>query len=254
MADKLFGFVLEDDLLVEYHKFMNPQDSKGNYDKDLLKKLLSYHVYPFLYNKKQVDRLGLDVSQTMKVQMTKSNLKNYDLTKLADYTVFKCILSKNEDGFPYVNIYGDKVKASITGTFFSSENRDKARAHIKELCKDARSITLHDKYLSKAEVHNICALLPQRKGLVIRIHNKNISEKTITTYCSSDVKSELCNYCSQWTVEPVDLLVNSHHDRYLIIDDSLVVVLTSGFSNLFSEQKDFSYVISHMGYNPLVKE
>lgn len=250
MPKKLYSFVLEDDLFMEYHKFMNPGEYNGEYDKDTIKKLLSFHVYPFLFNKKQLERLNIDIPKNLKNQMQHSSSKNSELETLVDETVFKCILSTNKDNFPFININSDKIRTSITGTFFSSESRDKAKDHIEKLCKDARSITLHDKYLSRLEAQQICGLLPKRKNLTICIHNGNISGGS---YVFDDINAEFCGYCKDWVVDPRNLLVNSLHDRYLIIDDQMAVIVTSGFSNLFSDLKDVTYIVARIDANPLIR-
>ena len=251
MPKTLYSFVMEDALFEEYHKFMNPKEYGGEFDKDIVKKLLSYHIYPFLFNKRQYERLNLDIPNNLKSQFQHTSWKNVELTTLANETVFKCILSKDKNIFPYININCDKVKTSLTGTFFSLESREKALAHIERLCKDARTITIHDKYLSVDEAQKICGLLPARKGLTIRIHNRNISN---TTYIFTNINTVFCNHCKDWTVEPTDLLVNSHHDRYMIIDDNLAVILTSGFSNLFSDPKDITYIVGSVDSNPLMRK
>lgn len=253
MSKGLYSFVLEDDLFVEYHKFMNPHDSSGDYDKDIIKKLLSYHVYPFLYNKKQIDRININISDSLRRQLNHASCRNYDLTKLVDETIFKCVLSTNKDEYPYININSDKIKTTVTGTFFSTENRDKAISHIARLCNDAKTITVYDKYLSKEEAKELCGLLPKRKGLSIRIHDKDIIEKTSKTYCFSDVESVLNTNCEDWHIEPSNLLVNSHHDRYLIIDDKLAIILTSGFANLFNDTREITYIVSPVTKNPLIR-
>lgn len=253
MSKGLFSFVLEDDLFVEYHKFMNPHNSLGDYDKNIIKKLLSYHVYPFLFNKKQIDRINIDISDSLRMQLNHASYKNYDLTKLVDETVFKCILSTNNDEYPYININSDKIKTTVTGTFFSTENRDKAISHITRLCNNAKTITVYDKYLNKEETKELCALLPKRKGLSIIIHDKDIVERSLKTYCFSDVESVLNTQCKDWCIEPSNLLVNSHHDRYLIIDDKLAIILTSGFANLFNNTREITYIVSPVAKNPLIR-
>ena len=251
MTKNIYSFVLEDNLFWEYNKFMNPQKYDGDYDKDIIKKLLSYHIYPFLFNKSQLERLKIDISPNLKNQLYHAQNKNKELTTLADDTVFKCILSIDKDFFPYININFDKIKASVTGTFFSTENRNKAKDHIAKLCKSANSITLHDKYMTVNVIQNLCTLLPINRKLKIQIHSKDISDGG--AYVFSEINSELCKYNNNWIVEPTELHVYSHHDRYMIIDNKIAIILTSGFHNLFSEQKDITYIVTSITQNPLIK-
>lgn len=252
MAKNLYSFVLEDNLFLEYNKFMNPKQYNEEYDKDIIKKLLSYCIYPFLYNKRQVERLHIDIPINLKSRLYYASNKNKELTTLVDDTVFKCILSIEKNEFPYININSDKIRTSITGTFFSSENRNKAIDHIAKLCKDAKTITLHDKYMTVDDIHQLCELFPTKKNLTIQIHSQDISDGG--AYKFSDIYSELCKHCKDWTIEPKELSVYSHHDRYMIIDDNLAIILTSGYHNLFSGQKDITYIVTHIAQNPLIKK
>lgn len=246
MAKEKYSFALEDNLFEEYHRFMNP--GSGEYDKNIIKKLLSFHIYPFIFNLAQAKRTGITLSSPVSMQLHHTRYSIASLEQLADYTEFHCVLSTTKSDFPYINIFTDKIRTSVSGTFFSTENRDKAKAHIAKLCKSADTITIHDKYLSTSEANQLTRILPTEKKLTIVIHNKNIDG-----YDHQAIKSTLQNACPHWQILEQELLVNSHHDRYLVIDDKTAIILTSGFSNLFSTVKDFTYIVVPIDENPLYR-
>jgi len=248
---EIYSFALEDDLFLHYHWFMHP--GTGEYDKDLVKQLLSYHIYPFIYNIAQAKRTGLKLSYQIQNQLHHKTYRDHDLETLADETEFKCILSSSKCDFPYINIYDDKIKTTLGGTFFHTENREKAKRHINKLCRKARNITIFDKYLTEEDARNLCQLFPKERNLTIHIHNKNIEDKGVPVYGYQAIAKIFNNADKQWEVEGQELLVNSHHDRYIVIDDSLAIVLTSGVANLFSNDRDFTYVITPIKNNMLLR-
>jgi hypothetical protein len=57
---------------------------------------------------------------------------------------------------------------------------------------------------------------------------------------AKDVEA-LQTYCSDWILRKE--ILNSHHDRYLILDDKMEIILTSGFSYLSTVDKEFTYIV-----------
>ncbi len=244
MAKERYSFALENELLLEYLKFIKPEKfSEGDkYNPKIIKSLLSYRVLPFIYGSNQVEELNIDLDTTWKRQ---ADLKNQTLNVLASRTFFKGILSKDKDYFPFVKIGGsDKVTPSISGSFYYKEPRVKAIEHIKALCSQANKILVWDPYLTK-DVDAITALtevLPQNQSVSIVLHNGDINGVNGLNYDHSSVESLLHN-TYQWTIMFEALKVNQHHDRYLIIDDEKQVILTSGLAYLINDNKEITYAI-----------
>lgn len=247
-----YSFVLEDELFREYHKYMNPEECVGEgdiYNSRVIKELLSYHIKPFLYNKAQAERLNIYMPRELEIQLQHKGVNNLRLEELAAHTFYQGILSTSKDSFPYVNIRSssEKIRTVVAGSYYARESRQKAISHIKSLCKDAKEIVVFDKYLSATTSANaldaLSRILPQNKEVRIVIHNRDeYGGNGSIIYDYKDVERRLCGFYA-WTIEEKELRVNSHHDRYLVIDGKREIVVSSGFSYLGDDQKDVTYII-----------
>lgn len=227
---KTAGLVLSDELLTQFYQFMNNRE----HDKVLIKKLLHYYKPVYLTNIAQLDRIKYEPDMTLKINLVKSNLVHQTLEELAQMTRFKIILCTDRNDFPFVNINGDKLENNYSGTFIHHEPRVKAIAHIKALCADVKKeVIVYDKYFCSImnNVEVLKQILPQRK-LTIRFDRNSFSERQ---------QHELKNTCSKWELS--EEMLPENHDRYLIIDNKMEIVLTSGFKYLTDVSKDFSYLV-----------
>ena len=57
--------------------------------------------------------------------------------------------------------------------------------------------------------------------------------------------SQIVQNNSQWSFSPDRIHQNfkNLHDRYLIIDNKIEIILTSGIDNLIDDSKDFTYIV-----------
>lgn len=91
---------------------------------------------------------------------------------------------------------------------------------------------LYDRYFSN-EIGNVDLLekiLPKKK---LEIIYNTISDNDINI---------LKQRCDQWKFTKNPLMKN-RHDRYLIVDEKLEIILSSGFDHLNETSSDFTYVI-----------
>ena len=51
----------------------------------------------------------------------------------------------------------------------------------------------------------------------------------------------LQEYCAKWTF--IDRTLPEYHDRYLVVDDKIEIILTSGFDYLIRNEKEFTYIV-----------
>lgn len=230
------SIVLSDELLSQFYEF----NKNGTYDKKLVEKLLHYYKPVYLTNIAQLNRIDHKPDLTLKSNLAKNGLVSQSLEDLAKKTRFKIILNTNQDDFPFVNINGDKLENNYSGTFLHSESRNKAIAHITALCADAKSeIIVYDKYFHSSknkdiEEQNIAVLkriLPKHR-LTITFDQNSFSENQ-----QAQLKSE----CPAWTLNKKRL--SNNHDRYLIVDNKMEIILTSGFQYLTDTSKDFTYLV-----------
>lgn len=225
-----YSLVLSDSLQTEYYKFKNGKD----YDPEIIKRLLHYYKAPILTNTSQLKRTNTEVEDRLLQNLRHAGYTTQTLEQLAAMTVYKIVLSVDQDTYPFVNINADKIENNLSGCFFRNESRQKAIDHITALCSKAKEICIYDLYFCHAGISNcntLAALLPKKK-LSITYDPSHVS--------TADIQS-MEKRCRDWSFQPKTLL--SNHDRYLIIDNEMEIILTSGFSYLNSKAKEFTYVI-----------
>lgn len=221
-----YSFVLSDELQKEYCNFKEGLE----YDRGLIENLLHYYKPSILTNTSQFKRIGKTISAQLETTLRKSGFTTQPLEDLAQSTVYKIILCTDKEHYPYVNINGDKIENNLTACFFKRENRQKALDHISALCKKAKTICVYDKYSfqSGANTELLKAIFP-------------IKELSIV-YDSQYLDVEMLRaHCEKWTF--VDRTLPEYHDRYLVLDDKLEIILTSGFDYLIKTEKEFTYIV-----------
>lgn len=224
------GLVLDDDLFVEYHKFRNGKEC----DTDTIMKLLHFFQNPLVTNYSQYNRTGIEMPQNLKGQLAHHPLKSADiLTLSAKGTLHKIILTKTSTGFPYLNITDPKnFECNITASYAINEPRHLALQHLKAMCADAKLIMVCDKYLNnKSAANTLKEILPRHKLIIEYLEMDK--EKVL---------DPLKSICAEWEFKQ-NPHMSGYHDRYLIIDSQLEIILTSGFDNLWDRNIDFSYIV-----------
>jgi len=92
----------------------------------------------------------------------------------------------------------------------TSKTREKAISHIKTLCGKAENVCLYDKYITRRGRE-------RDNDHILRIIASLFPEKKMN--------------------------ISDHHDRYLIIDNKMEIILTGGFSTLLDTSKEFTYIV-----------
>lgn len=226
------NLVLSDDLLKEWLKYKQGQD----FDPFTINRILHYSGGKIQTNTSQYIRIGVALPRTLDQTLRSSGYTTQSLVDLAGKTVYGIILDSERTDFPYVCITNDNINPMLGGCFFRDTPRDKAIQHLRELCKNASGITLYDQYLGKGDSWTfnkpiLLSVLPDRE-LTIRYHPDHLLPDRI---------DELRAVRGRWAFEAVNL--PTHHDRYLIVDGNVEVILTSGFYHLRSTAKELTYVL-----------
>lgn len=230
-----YQVVLDDELFKDFHKFKNGEKLEKD-EVEHIKCLLHYFKGNLITNIAQYERTGLTLTPEMKKTLAKNGLKQQTKEELAQSrTMYKVILCCGCSDFPYVNVVSDKEKIenNLSSFYDIAEKRDKAIMHLKALCSGAKKIVVYDKYFEAKEARNIETLvkiLPQKK---LTILFSNIS--------TNGIKSLTEKY-SEWDPQ-LDKTLKGRHDRYIIVDDKLEIVLSSGFDHLSTDSSDLMYVV-----------
>lgn len=225
------AIVLSDDLLKVYYAF---KDNQPTHNRTLEHFLNLYK--PHLTNTKQLERCGIQDAGLMQ-SLANRGLVSQSLEELTERTTFKIILDKNKKDYPYVNIFDDMIENNYTSTYEKDIPREKSHKHIKSLLKDASEIFIYDKYVGSD--WQKCKtffedLIPQKTLFIY--HNEGHL---------NNIKSNIENTHDDWEVD-TDSKYDSYdnlHDRYILIDEKIQIILTSGFQYLFDDRKEFTYII-----------
>ena len=225
------GIVLSDELFKQYYDFK----SKQNFDEKKVKAMLHYFKDMLYTNLRQYEQHGIEPeNKSLKNQLVHNSNKRKSVEELAKETIYKIVLTTDKDTFPYVNVLleTDKIENCLYGGYDNGENRTKAIEHIRAVCEDARKIVVYDNYFDQVanNADTLIDLLPKHK-LNLHCYKMTAAQETKLKAAHAD-----------WTVisETRD---EKKHDRYLVVDDSVEILLSSGFDHLANLNKDFAYVV-----------
>ncbi|GAW87832.1 conserved hypothetical protein [Bathymodiolus platifrons methanotrophic gill symbiont] len=227
-----YSLVLSDDLLQLFLNFKNGKVNNPN----LVEKFLNYYHVPHLTCVDQLKRIGNEDTALLQLLASQGYIAQ-SLEYLVTKTRYKLILNTEKYDYPYVNIDQDKVEKNFTLTFGIGENRDKAIQLITALCLDAKFILIFDRYFCERwnNTKNLFQKVIPHKNITL-LHDDHLTNKT----------SEIKKINRTWTIKcDKKKIFRNAHDRYLLIDNKIEIILSSGFDNLFSTNKDLTCVIRY---------
>lgn len=242
--------VIEDDLAEELCKFKNQE----NYDDKIVERILHYYKPPVLLSKMYMEKYYNDEATLRSIIASSGNICfDEPLEQYADKTIYKIILSRDRNDFPYINVFGDKIENNLSATFLKQDERIKAKKHFKALFDNAKALFVYDNYLSsdfdnnkKCNKNNIDSFIkfaqecfPKRRLDIFYPSSLEFPQKLCT---------DLKKICKDWEIKRnTDSTINNDynglHDRYIIIDRKIQIILTSGIHHLMDKKKDFTYII-----------
>jgi len=229
-----YSLVLSDDLLQLFLNFKHGKVDNPN----LVENFLSYYHAPHLTCVNQLKRIGNEDTALFQPLAAQGYISQ-SLDDLVTKTRYKLILNTEKYDYPYVNIDQDKVEKNFTLTFGIGENRDKAIQLITALCLDAKFILIFDPYFCPRwnNTKNLFQKVIPHKNITL-LHDGHLTNKD----------SEIKKINATWTIKRDRKGTFSNaHDRYLLIDNKIEIILSSGFDNLFSTDKDLTCVIRYKG-------
>lgn len=232
MAKERNGIVISDDLFAEYHKYKRGEE----HNLHVIKRLLHYYKGEIISNIAQYQRCNVDYDRKLEISLRKAGLRQQNLEELAEnHTLYKIILNTERSDFPYVNIMdeeNEKIENNYSSSYDVADSRKKALLHLKGICSHAKEIIVYDRYFS-GKSHNVdtlIKLLPRKK---VDIYYNHISEDDIL---------RMRSVCDEWNFV-YDGGIKNKHDRYIIINKSIEIILSSGFDHLGQTSEDFTYIV-----------
>ena len=132
------------------------------------------------------------------------------------------------------------ISSHITGCFYRNAHRDKAIRHIRALCQDAKKICLYDQYLNACK--DVLKLILPNKKVELVYQSKHLNDSAV---------ADLQKYNPQWSFSLDDSLL-TQRDRYIVIDNKMEIILSSGFMYLELTGKYLTYVVRPVQENWLL--
>ncbi|WP_069470230.1 hypothetical protein [Candidatus Marithrix sp. Canyon 246] len=225
-----YSLVLSDELLALYLDF---KDGKVD-DCKLLEPFLSYYHAPHLTNVEQLKGIEYEDTELLQ-QLSAQGFISQPLEELAEQTRYKIILNTEISYFPYVHILKDSIEKNFSLTFRVGENRDKAIQLITALCANAKFILIFDSYFCDnwQDTQNFFKQIIPKKSLTL-LHEDHLNSKV----------SEIKKIYAGWKIKPDSRhMFTKSHDRYLLIDNQIEIILSSGFQYLFATDKDLTCLV-----------
>ena len=237
-----FSLAIDDILAEELCKFRVNQQC----DIDMVERTLHYYKgYP-IFTKSYFRQYYSNAIQTNLLQSI-STINWDSIETISKGTIYKVILSSQKNvNFPYISIYDDKVENNFTATFSKIDPRDKVKEHLKALIYNAKERSIYDRYMlgdgNTESFQQFCNEILSIKKLgikIIYIHSDNDGCKEMGKY----IKEKHPNL--EWTTQhpTQEQQKNYAHDRYLIIDNKIEIIFTSGICHLMNNSKDFTYIV-----------
>lgn len=252
-----FSLAIDDDLAEELCKFRTNQQC----DVDRVEKTLHYYKgYP-IFTKNYFNIYYGDRNIQSNVLQSTSHIDWDSLESVCKSTIYKVILSSQRNvSFPYVSIYDDKIESNFTATFLKNEPRQKALEHLRSLLESARCIFIYDLYLANNWASFISfaqKCFPQKQlsifypkeidsGGNASYHHIKQEQKLTQQQCGQIIQAGQ----SLWSFKPDrnHQSFSNLHDRYLIIDNKIEVIFTSGIHHLINTDKDFTYIVRQLSH------
>ena len=224
---------LDDNLAKVYHDFKRGLEV----DRKLLINFLRFYRPNHKTNLQQIQRIKLD-DTSMLSQLANSPDRNKSLDELSKDTVFKYILSSKKTAFPYRSIVDSNFKTEVVYSFNKNETRNIFFNHFKALIAGAKVVVVSDYYLEKKhkeleEFYNLFNKINCTLCLTFGHSNKSYTSKIKAINNKFKiVKDSRSGY-------------STLHDRYILIDEKIELIITSGIDYLFDNSKECTIVIRY---------
>ncbi|MGE4534736.1 hypothetical protein [Halomonas sp.] len=231
-----YTLAMDDQLLKLFTDFKRGR--QGETSSLLIQNLLRMYHPPHITSAAQLKAAGVEDPALLQ-QLASANLIRQTAEELVALTRYKILLSAEDIHYPAVRISGDSVSNQFVMTLKPGDNRTKAHDWFRALLADAKTVTVADRYLCdetsgrlKPNARKFFQLLPKR-ALSVFVPRSALP-----------VASEIKQICPSWKVkQDTSTRYSSAHDRYVLIDGQLEIVVTSGIDYLFDTAKECSLLV-----------
>lgn len=237
--------VLSDELFVLYQGFHH-QDNPNKKVRKQYDKLLENIALPIKTNATQINRCKerLNESRYNELMTTYLSSDNKEtLEQLAQQTLYKLILTADPDtpDLPYLNINHSLMSKRFGITIEARQSREVLVDYLEQLLLKAKKVTICDNYFADnwENTAKFFRLLPRCELNITFVES---APNTASQSNSAQFNPEnIPDFWHEWTVSSnTDPSLSGRHDRYLIINEQLEVMLSSGFDYLWNDRKEIS--------------
>lgn len=232
------GVVLDNFLFIKYINFLYG----GKYESRLVENIISYMKDGYITNayqlKKCLKYLPKSYAPLAQQIMARGNPFENLVSLAVNKSKHKIILThgRRGKGAPYVNILSRNPELAYTMTCFKGESRKYLIEHIKNILKTANRIVIRDKYIKK-NFSNTC--------LIIKL-SSIFPDRSIALHCLNKCNFAIFTKLSAgkgWVItKKANDQTRAFHDRYIIVDDKYEILISSGFYNLFTTDKEVTCI------------
>lgn len=242
--------VLTDELLIllENHHCLERNEMHNKAERKRYNKLIKAYEPSYATNYDQLIRIKDQINPIRYQRLIEPIAKNRgpkdeSLKDLAQKTLFKLILTadKNQKELPYYNIDQNNPCKALTYQCKSNESREPLKQYLQKLCQNAKKVLICDNYFASNWDKTQSLLLNTLPRKSLTIEYVETAQNTASTNNSENFNG--LNIHNDWAIEEnTDPQWQNRHDRYLIIDDKIEVLLSSGFDYLYRLNKELTCV------------
>lgn len=221
--------LLDDELTKLYHDFKRGQTVEPR----LLQRFLRCYRPPHHTNAAQLKRCAVDDTSLLAALMS-SQSSNLSLEALSEQTLFKYVLSVKQSTPPFIDINSKQVATELIYSLKKDEIRTQLEDHLKRLLADAKLVVIADKYLNENE----------KSALRFFEFFTGPTTVFLSYPLSAEIKNKIKKMNKEITLKS-DSSTNYKqlHDRYILIDRKVEIILTSGVDYIFDESKECTAII-----------
>lgn len=230
-----YSIAIDDALLKEFLNYKSGQQVNTS----TVDKILHLYKPPYITNTAQMVRVGC-TDQTLLSQLQASQLTSQTLEALSDLTCYKIILTDdrqaNKAHFPYLNIHSPQMVNNYSMSAKVGASRDHIHNYLKGIFKLAKNILIHDPYFEAnfSTTNQIFELFNPN-------NQYNIFFTTVlNTQSISLLKRKYHNLSFP---QNRNNSYDKHHDRYILIDNRVEIVISSGVDYIFNNSKECLLVV-----------
>lgn len=231
-----YTLAMDDHLLKVFYDFKRGR--LGESSTATIQNLLRLYHPPHITSAAQLKAVGVEDPALLQ-QLASMDLKRQTAEELVGRTRYKILLSADQIRYPAVRVSGDSVTSQFVMTYKAGEDRGKAHDWLAALLAEAKTVTVVDGYLCDGQTGR---LKPNARKFFQLFPRQALS--VFLSGCKQTAVSDIKKICFDWKVKSdTSSRYGNAHDRYVLIDGKMEIVITSGIDYLFDASKECTLLV-----------